>query len=139
MSARIFDLSEIAVLRRQPVEATPVSRHTGAGIDSVSFWTGASGRRYVHSVFNLVTCPELPAANYVLVRREAGCEPTVLKVGVVEHYSPSLNRAELRHRAARLGASEIHPHLLADKPSARAAVRIDLAAGLLPETGRIAG
>ncbi|MEZ5844782.1 MAG: hypothetical protein R3D27_13750 [Hyphomicrobiaceae bacterium] len=138
MSARIFDLSEMAALRLQTCESATASHQANPGIDSVSFWTGASGRRYVHSVFDAVSCPELPAANYVLVRRGRGGEPAVLKVGVVEHYAPALNRAELRHRAARLGAGEIHLHLLADRPSARAAVRIDLAAGLMPEAARTA-
>jgi len=135
MSAQVFDLSEMAALRLRTYEPPAPTRHSGEGMDSVAFWTGASGRRYVHSVFDPISCPELPSANYVLVRRTHGGEPSVIKVGVVEHYAPSLNRAELRHRAARLGANEIHLHLLADKPSARAAVRIDLGAGLTPHDG----
>ena len=33
------------------------------------YWRGASGRRYLHSVYTLVGCPALPQANYILVRR----------------------------------------------------------------------
>lgn len=130
MSARIFDLSELVATRLSTVETALPQRSISNGVDSVSFWTGASGRRYVHSVFDPMGCPELPAANYVLVRRDRDGRPRVMRVGVVDHFSPSLNRAELRHRAARIGANEIHLHLLAEDLTARAAVRIDLTAGL---------
>src|SRR6476620_241263 len=33
------------------------------------YWRGASGRRYLHSVYSLIGCPALPRANYILVRR----------------------------------------------------------------------
>src|SRR5215510_11037456 len=33
------------------------------------YWRGASGRRYLHSVYTLIGCPALPRANYILVRR----------------------------------------------------------------------
>ena len=36
-----------------------------------SYWTGISGRRYVHTVYSLLGCPVLPEANYVLVHRDA--------------------------------------------------------------------
>ena len=84
------------------------------------FWTGASGRRYVHTVYELLECPPLPAANYVLVRRGAGARRKVLSIGRVANSAPSLNLAEIRQRGAVLGANEVHVHLLAPTaPSAR--------------------
>ena len=132
MSAQIVHLSEVIASRYCPQTELPAACDAPAGLENISFWTGASGRRYVHTVFNLMSCPEVPSANYILVRRDASGDATALKVGVVDHPVASLNLAELRHRAARIGASEIHIHLLANRPEARSAVRIDLAANFLP-------
>ena len=38
--------------------------------DRFWYWTGASGRKYIHSVYGLEDCPPLPGAIYVAVRRE---------------------------------------------------------------------
>src|SRR5665648_946368 len=62
------------------------------------YWRGASGRRYLHSVYTLVGCPALPQANYIFVRRHED------------------------------GANEVHIHLLADTAHDRALVEADLTA-----------
>lgn len=124
MSARIFQLDDYrrrkasdgpaAVSMLQPVERA-ASLDVPSGLaSSFHFWSGASGRRYVHTVYPLRDCPELPASNFVLVHRDDRGRCSALAVGRLSHRSASLNLAEIRQRGARLGASEVHVHLLAE-------------------------
>ena len=92
-------------------------------------WQGASGRRYVHTVFPLILCPVLPQANYILVRREADGTRTVLRVGCTTSEAESLNLAEIRRRGAQLGANEVHVHLLGETAEERADIERDLRCG----------
>ncbi len=92
---------------------------------------GRDGRRYLHTVFSLIHCPELPKANYVLVHRDAEGRRTPLAVGQTTEDSGSLNLARLRWIGARLRANEIHLYLLAETPQERQAVENDLRASLL--------
>lgn len=93
---------------------------------SFHYWRGVSGKRYLHSVYTLFACPELPRANYILVRRGAHGERTVLAAGQTTDEAESLNLAFLRHTGAKLGANEIHIHLLAEDQTARDRVETDL-------------
>lgn len=93
---------------------------------SFHYWRGATGERYLHSVYSLFACPELPRANYILVHRNDEGERTVLAVGQTTEHAASLNLAYLRHSGARLGANEIHIHLLADTAQDRDSVEADL-------------
>lgn len=92
------------------------------------YWRGASGRRYLHSVYTLVGCPALPQANYILVQRRADGAREALAFGNTKDDAISLNLAHLRHEAAKRGANEIHIHLLADTAHDRALVEADLTA-----------
>ncbi|MEZ5775341.1 MAG: hypothetical protein R3D33_11765 [Hyphomicrobiaceae bacterium] len=78
------------------------------------FWLGASGRRYVHTVYSLIECPEVAAANYVIARRHADGSIEALSIARTSTSAPSLNLAEIRRRAAQLGGNEVHLHLLAE-------------------------
>jgi hypothetical protein len=93
------------------------------------FWCGGSGQRYVHTVYDLLDCPEVPAANFLLVHRDASGRRSVLAIGHLKHEAASLNLAEIRHRGARLGANEVHVHLLAPSAQERRIVELDLRAG----------
>ncbi len=90
------------------------------------YWRGASGKRYLHSVFLLIDCPEIPKANYILVRCDADGRRRALDIGQTFETACSLNLAHLRQRGTRLGAIEIHIHVLADTPRGRDAVETDL-------------
>lgn len=90
------------------------------------FWTGASGKRYVHTVYSLFDCPPLEAANYVLVRRTTKTHRTIIAVGRLTNETSTLNLAEIRQRAATLGADEVHVHLLATSTDDAQAVEVDL-------------
>lgn len=93
------------------------------------FWSGASGRRYVHTIYNLIECPAIPAGNYVLVHRDGEGRRLVLAVGRVGHAAASLNLAEIRRRGAELGANEVHVHLLAPNAKQSRLIETDLRAG----------
>lgn len=95
------------------------------------YWRGASGKRYLHSVYTLIGCPALPQANYILVRRYADGSRVALAFGQTRDDAASLNLAHLRYQGAKCGANEVHLHLLADTPKQRARVEDDLAAAHL--------
>jgi hypothetical protein len=98
--------------------------------DRFQFWSGASGRRYVHTVYSLFECPAIPAGNYILIHRDAEGRRLVLAVGRVGHSATSLNLAEIRRRGAALGANEVHVHLLAPNAKLSRFIESDLRSGL---------
>ena len=135
MSARVIDLAEERARRLGPageaIVITQTSAITGTeasteAAERFHFWTGASGKRYVHTVYNLLDCPALPAGNYVLVNKSASGQHTVLSVGRVTHQAPSLNLADIRRRGAEFGANEVHVHLLAGNTKQSKLVEFDL-------------
>lgn len=129
MVARII---ELAVYRAQRTLAQEEMAERTARANETTrfhFWTGASGKRYVHSVYDLLECPPMPAVNYVLVRRTANGRAEALSIGRVCHGAPSLNLAELRQRGAELGADEVHVHMLADNAKLGKLVEFDLRTG----------
>ena len=115
--------SEMRLSEHTPLQHNP----------AFQFWSGASGRRYVHSVFELTGCPRLPACTYVLVRRDAQGKRTPVRIGAVSAEAWSLNLAEIRHRAALLSANEVHVHLIADDVPTRTQIAADLQAGQFAE------
>lgn len=127
MSAQIINLADVRANRsdvkqnRQMVSSGGTLRIDLSSVEKnqiertprFHFWTGASGQRYIHTIHSLMTCPALPASNYILVRVTEGQRREVLAIGRVDHPTPSLNLAEIRQRGASLGATEVHVHLLA--------------------------
>ena len=93
--------------------------------DRFWYWTGASGRKYIHSVYGLDDCPPLPGAIYVAVRREG---PLRIVMGI-GRFTPfwdgpmgGRDHAALRAR----GVDEVHVHLLAKSPEVAEAILDDL-------------
>jgi hypothetical protein len=128
MSAEIIGLADYRALRAGQVAGGTSGQQIPATDTSprFHFWTGASGKRYVHTVYSLFDCPPLDMASYVLVRRVSRAERKVLAIGRLSNEQASLNLAEIRQRAATLGADEVHVHLLASSASECQAVEIDL-------------
>jgi hypothetical protein len=93
-------------------------------------WHGASGRIYQHIVYSLIDCPRIPEVNYVLARRGADGERSVLKIGRTEHDAQTLNLARIRHEGALLGANEVHLYVIARTDTERAQIEFDLTAGV---------
>ncbi|HEX9881001.1 MAG TPA: hypothetical protein VGA65_00690 [Hyphomicrobium sp.] len=129
MSARIIELAAYRAQRSQECETSAASDKKVNEANRFHFWTGASGKRYVHTVYELYECPPLPAANYVLVRREPGARRKVLAIGRVSNSAASLNLAEIRQRGAEVGADEVHVHLLADSAKLAKLIEFDLRTG----------
>ncbi len=71
-------------------------------------WTGASGKRHIHTVHSLFGCPELTDVVYVIARRAADGTRTALLVDATASTIGSLNLAEIRQSSALLDADEIH-------------------------------
>jgi hypothetical protein len=134
MAARIIDLAEVRLRSiGAPHEAPAPSRVPAVVSERFHFWHGASGQRYVHTVYNLIDCPAIPAANYLLVRRDASGVCHALSVGRVAEDAPSLNLAQLRQQGANLGATEVHIHLLAGNARQGKLIEFDLRSGQLGE------
>lgn len=137
MGARIFRLADHSATARckgQANLAAGASSAMAASSSTVSsdrycLWMGASGKKYVHSVFWLLECPEISAANYVLVRRSDDGTIAACRVGRVDQEAPSLNLAEIRHKGASFGATEVHIHLLADTPKRAKLIAFDIESG----------
>lgn len=137
MGARIIELA--AVRARRSGLARPGAANPGPAarkpeprlVERFHFWSGASEKRYVHTVYGLIECPELSSGTYVLVRRDTAGRRSALAVGRLTHASPSLNLAEIRQRGATLGADEVHVHLLAATDHEMKLVEFDLRAGQL--------
>ncbi len=122
-----------AVVFRADAEALTPHRPDAALSNDFQFWSGLSGRSYVHTIFDLIGCPRVPACSYLLVKREANGARAALRIGTVSAEAWSLNLAEIRHRAAQLGANEVHVHLIAGDAGSRLKVAEDLQAGLFAE------
>lgn len=129
MGALIIELSEYRARKGGPSHTITEPVRRGNPMDRFHFWSGASGKRYVHTIYSLIECPAVPASNYVLVKRDDQGNRRVLSIGRVCNEATSLNLAEIRHRGAQLGANEVHVHLLADTDQASKLVEFDLRSG----------
>ncbi len=131
MSAEVIQLADFRARKSfaiSGVDLAAVTRSAG-NFDAPTrfhFWTGATGKRYVHTVYSLFDCPPVGMANYVLVRKDGHAKRAVLAIGRVTADSTSLNLAEIRQRGAALGADEVHIHLLASSAHESKAVEVDL-------------
>ena len=94
------------------------------------YWGGASGRRYIHTIYAADACPPLPGAVYVSVARAANGHCRALAVGRF----PKLQAFNLARPAAdgamAGGANEVHVHLLAEGEAERQTIVDDLRRGL---------
>lgn len=141
MSAEIVDLALFRAKRAVTLVASALSvngTYTPPGAAETVpasktpflFWTGASGTRYVHSVYNLFDCPPVEGANYILVKRHSNGYRTVVSIGRATSETGTLNLACIRLRSAQLGANEVHIHLLADSSAQSQLIERDLRGSL---------
>lgn len=131
MSAEVIELAAFRAQKHFAAYANDPTEQVKAVVDlsvptRFHFWTGATGKRYVHTVYSLFDCPPVGMANYVLVRKEGRAKRTVLAMGRVTGDAMSLNLAEIRQRGASVGADEVHIHLLANSAHESQAVEVDL-------------
>ena len=93
------------------------------------YWTGASGGRYITSVYDAATCPPLPGAIYIAARRGSADHRQALACGLLPRAcGQALEHWRERIRAA--GAQEVHVHLLAASPADALRIRDDICANL---------
>ncbi len=131
MTARVIQFAPAAARAQRIMPLNQAAELDGAEdlANRFHFWTGGTGRRYVHTVYSLVECPVLASGNYILVRRDDAGQRTVLAIGSATHSAASLNLADIRQRGAELGANEVHIHLLASTSRASKLVEFDLRSG----------
>jgi hypothetical protein len=124
------------IVRLAPFRAHPPSSGATAlppapaATAAVHVWGGASGQRYQHNVYPLLACPPLALAVYLLVRRQQDGSCQVLYIASTRSEAPTLNLARIRHRAATLGANEVHAYVLASSTEQCQTTACDLRAGL---------
>ena len=93
------------------------------------YWRGASGRRYIHSIYAADACPPLPGAVYVAVCRNGG-ECRAVAVGRLSSFWDGSLAGLAGAGLAGVDADEIHVHLLARNADEAEAVLDDLHAAL---------
>ncbi len=115
----------------------PARLADGAGGDGARFWYwfGASGRRYIHSVYDLAAMPLLPGAVFVAVRPQGGGDGAggddagdgreALACGILPAGDAAAAEALLA-ALERSGAQEVHLHVLAGSPAAAREVCRDI-------------
>ena len=82
MSAEIIRLADVRMRRGKAVPPFAVAPASASETPPrFHFWSGASGKRYVHTVYSLFDCPPIEDANYILVRRADSTTRTVLAIG----------------------------------------------------------
>lgn len=95
--------------------------------DRFCYWTGASGKRYIHSVYRPDDCPPLPGAIFIEVCRMADGSRKPLRTG---RFAPFWDLPVNGQGRLDSACREIHVHLLAEDDSTTARVLDDLTAGL---------
>jgi hypothetical protein len=100
------------------IQGSPFKVKTGSD-PRFWYWHGASGRKYIHSVYRPDACPPLPGAVYVAVKVIAGMR-VVLSIG---RFPPVLEGGA---RSRFDGANEVHVHLLARNDGDADHIRRDL-------------
>ncbi len=133
MGARIIQLAEVRARRLDPAQDVRSTKAEARLIERFHFWSGASAKRYVHTVYSLLECPEISSGTFVLVRRDEQGRREALTIGRLSHATASLNLAEIRQRGAMLGANEVHIHLLAATDHDMKLVEFDLRTGQLAQ------
>jgi hypothetical protein len=104
------------------IQGSPFKVKTGSD-PRFWYWHGASGRKYIHSVYRPDSCPPLPGAVYVAVKSIAGMR-VVISVG---RFPPVLEGGA---RSRFEGANEVHVHLLARDDGDAETIRRDLEAAI---------
>jgi hypothetical protein len=136
MSATIISFAEARAARSASGTREVVAAAVSATADSTArfyFWTGASGRRYVHTIYSIFDCPPLDAGNYILAKRDGSAQRRILAIGRVA--ADGEDASALRQRAAEIGADEVHIHLLATSAAEAHAIEYDLAQWAVGTTG----
>jgi hypothetical protein len=122
------------LIHGSPISATLASDPQFA--DRFWYWHGASGEKYIHSVYAPDQCPPLPGAVYVAVRRQGGMR-TALWVGRFQPFWDGTLASAEAQRLGDRGVDEIHVHLLAGNSVAAEDILADLRDAMLSEEDEV--
>jgi hypothetical protein len=114
------------------IHGTPITLTSPQDADMADrfwYWQGTSGRKYIHSVYDVDCCPPLPGAVYVGVKR-AGHLRIAVTVGRFAPFWDKTLPEKDSSRLQRLGVDEVHVHLLARGADAADAIMKDLNSAL---------
>ena len=114
------------------IQGSPIALNTPQDADMKErffYWQGSSGRKYIHSVYDLDACPPLPGAVYVAVKRRGHLRVAVSVGRFAPFWDKTLGDDDLT-RLEHMGVDEVHVHLLAKSPEIAESVRYDLSAAL---------
>jgi hypothetical protein len=100
--------------------------------DRFWYWRGASGKKYIHSVYGLEDCPPLPGALFVAVRRQGDLR-TVMALGRFMPFWDGVMEGRSLERLHASGVNEIHVHLMAKSPEHCESILADLEASLVQD------
>lgn len=114
------------MMHGQPLFATPAG---DSGLDDrFWYWHGASGQRYIHSIYRRDLCPFVAGAVFVVVSVRRGLREA-LSVGRF----PAVNPGDMLFPiVGSMENEEIHVHLLAREEEGAESVMRDLLAALSP-------
>ena len=93
--------------------------------DRFWYWYGASGARYIHSVYGVDSAPLLPGAVYIAARKVDRRTRQAVACGIVTP-AEIADSARFFALLRSAGAEELHVHLLASCPAEAAQIRKDL-------------
>ena len=98
--------------------------------DRFWYWRGASGKRYIHSIYSPQDCPPLPGAIYLTVRKTSDNKRRVVEIGRFEDSWDYVSQLGARKHDGFSHIDEIHVHLLASSEDNAREVVKDLKAGI---------
>jgi hypothetical protein len=127
-------LDEQSALRRHPAagncrraDSAPLSALAGDALDSrFRSWRGRSGRRYVFSVYDRLSCPAYEDAVMMVIAAAPEDQQRIVAISLTGCF-PGIDLAAAGRLHAADSRIEFHIHLLARSRADRLAVIADLA------------
>ncbi len=119
------------------IHGTPITLSSPQDADMAErfwYWQGTTGRKYIHSVYDVDCCPPLPGAVYVGVKRAGHLRIAVTVGRFLPFWDKALPEKDAT-RLQRLGVDEVHVHLLARGSEMAEAIMQDLSSALNNEAG----
>lgn len=113
--------------RRRSADSAPLTALAGDALDGrFRSWRGRSGRRYVFSVYDSVSCPAYEHAVMMVAAKTPDGQRRILSI-VETGCFPDIVLAKAAAMTGPDGAPEFHIHLLARSPAERIKLIADLA------------
>ncbi len=93
------------------------------------WWQGAAGAWYIHTVYPIRAVPDFKACNYIFAGPRFDGKRQPYYIGESGDFAERIDRHEKFLPALRLGATEVHVHLLAASRQQRLNIETDLRRG----------